>query len=575
MNALAPIQHAEAVPAVVEVRPIVLRFANLHPGDLGKFKMHDQRKGGDLSHVDTDRTADNRIEFGEATWIEDLRAEVVEASRQNLRNHLDALELKSRKAEAAHVREAGLVDPWRRCSGGPLREGILTVNKAWFGGTGIDAWEGDRVEAFRAHAMAFLLEYFPADQLRFASSHSDEEAFHLHFLVAVWTQRETANRGVQRLLQASVNPLLAGYEHAQDMAGAHFEQIGLCRGECRAAARRAALASDLPPEPKLRHVPPSAYRAEEKRKGGAEKARIIEAARSDAESVTEAARALSQSAVRKSRKRAVREAQARKATAAKEEAAAIQRRDAAAAEAVSADEAVRAARLQNEANEATAAVTVARAKKMVQAAMAAMERVQSLKTEVVDAEVRLEALQGQVEIEEQKKAAAEAKAAAAQQTQVAAAAAAVAAHNARLEEEGRAALAKAQAADLTRVSSSAANRIDALAKGLELLEAGALEWHPATERRHAQVGFGPMMPEDVDAIRDVAMTVKAAGPWLQRLAKFVQAAVAAVLGRERKKLAKDAADIAAVCKEMGLTEDPRLKRIRANYGKGEEPGFGS
>ncbi len=51
------------------------------------------------------------------------------------------------------------------------------------------------------------------------------------------------------LLRPSANPLIASYEHAQDIAGTFFQDIGLERGECRAAARREAKDRDeVPPE---------------------------------------------------------------------------------------------------------------------------------------------------------------------------------------------------------------------------------------------------------------------------------------------------------------------------------------
>lgn len=97
--------------------------------------MHDRLQGGDLTHVDADHSRMNRVEFGEPDWIEDLRAEIADASRANLENHVTALNAKSRRKEAARVTEEGLVDPWRRCQDSLLHEGILTVNKDWFGGT--------------------------------------------------------------------------------------------------------------------------------------------------------------------------------------------------------------------------------------------------------------------------------------------------------------------------------------------------------------------------------------------------------------------------------------------------------
>ncbi|MEH6773686.1 MAG: hypothetical protein V7668_07170 [Cereibacter changlensis] len=519
ITSITAIQFFQPAPAVVEGPPIVLRFQGLHPGDLGRFAMHDQRAGGDLQHVDPEQIEANRVEFGETIWIKDLRLEIDTASRQNLNAHVAALVAKSRKTDAAKVREAGLRDPWRRCVDGPLREGILTVNKAWFGGTGLGEWNGDRVEDFRTHAVAFLQEHFPGDQLRFASSHSDEEAFHLHFVVAVWTQRETANRGVQRLLQAAANPLLADYEHAQDMAGLHFEQIGLRRGECRAAARRAALAAGEPAEPKRRHVPPSRYRAEEKRKAEAEKARIMAEARVEADRVAESARTLGQAAIRKSRKRAVREAQALKVASAKEEAGAILRRDVAAAEAQKAKEAAGAARLRREEDEEKAAAIFARVGAQVEAAAEAINKVQSLKQETAVTEAALTLSRREIEAAEQRKRVARRELEKVEARKREASEEAMKARIAQRLSEKAAGDAKAEAEKIRMATLREARRVDALANGLELFGAGVLAWRPATPKRPESIVFGPAVPKEASERQAVVDTVAAASLWLRRLVK--------------------------------------------------------
>ncbi len=576
MNAVTPITSHQSVTILPDPPPIVLRFAGLHPSDLGKFRMHDERRGGDLSHVDHDHSQKNRVEIGHSGWIEELRAEVAAASRANLENHVAALAAKSRKKQIEAVKETGLVDPWRRCRTGPLREGILTVNKSWFGGTGCEAWADDRVEAFRAHAIAFLKTHFPDGQLRYASSHGDEEAFHFHVVVAVWTERVTENRGVQHLLQASANPLIADYEHAQDLAGRHFAEIGLRRGERHAAARRAALANDLPPEPKPRNVSPSQYRAEERGKAEKEKERIVaeadeKAARIAAESETRAARAmedaraLGAATVRKSRKRAVREAQLRKVAAMKEEAAAAARRDAAAALARQEEAAAVVARHQREKDEILSAAIAARASDYVRAAEAAAEKILTLKKATVEVEAALKSAQGEVEAVGQKKRAALAELEQAEGQKHLAEVAVVAALEARAREEQATAAINAQAEAVSNARQKAAVRIEALAEGLGFLAAGAVAWQPETNAGPERISFGPHAPKDPDARRAISKTVAVAGPLLTRLAKLVQVAVDAVLGRERRKLAMDAAELAAVRAEMGLPEDGRLRRVRAAH----------
>lgn len=307
--------------------PIVLRFEGLHPNDLGRFGMHDKRRGGDLSHVDPDLSHLNEELLAGPKWKDVILSEVREAGRNNLAEHLRALTAKSRKKEAREVEKMGLIDPWQRSKGGPLREGILTVNKEWFGGTGHGGWDPKKVAQFKAAAMKFLTRHFPDGQLRYASGHADEEAFHIHFVIAVWRERITANRGRQILLQASMNPLLSRYEHAQDLAGEAFTDIGITRGERRAEARRIAKAAGTPVPEKRRHVPPSEWRAEQITLGAAEAKQVITKARDQADTVVAEAQTLATATLRKSRKRAIREAKERKAVASREVSAAERQRD--------------------------------------------------------------------------------------------------------------------------------------------------------------------------------------------------------------------------------------------------------
>ncbi|MCV2894997.1 plasmid recombination protein [Lentibacter sp. XHP0401] len=312
--------------------------------------MHDKRSGGDLSHVNNEASALNEQLFGADDWTKCLLAEVEDAKRHNLQANVKALKAKSRKKEARKVLEKGLVDPWKRGRHGPLREGILTVNKAWFGGTGHEGWDPERVEEFRQTALAFLKQHFPDGQLRYSGGHADEEAYHIHFVVAVWHERFTVNRGHQRLLQASVNPLLGNYEKAQTLAGEAFKKLGITRGARRAEARRAAKAAGAPLPEKPRHIPPSEWRAKQRDQAQAEANKIMDTAAKKADALIEeaserktkaaceaqealktlktaqikatahieAGRELSDVTIRKSRKRAIKEARKRKAKAERE-----------------------------------------------------------------------------------------------------------------------------------------------------------------------------------------------------------------------------------------------------------------
>ncbi|MFV1876104.1 hypothetical protein [Nioella sp.] len=291
----------------------------------------------DLSHLNTQPV-------GGQDWIERLHREIAAAMEHNFEEEIAARERKGRFLEAERLRERGPVDPWKSTRGGPLREGIITVNKLWFGGTGHEHWDPDRVEAFKQRATDFLLEHFPDGQLREVNIDEDEEALHIHFAVAVWVEKVSQNRGTQWLLQPSANRLLANYEYAQDLAGEAFVDLGIHRGERRAEAARQALAAGVEmPEPP-RHVPPSDWRREQRRLALADRDRIREASRAEAEATVADGVALAKSVVKKSRKRAIAEAKARKAKADRQ--VAVAQRDRARADAQA--EVARRAKLEAE-----------------------------------------------------------------------------------------------------------------------------------------------------------------------------------------------------------------------------------
>ncbi|PZX37975.1 hypothetical protein LY56_03176 [Roseinatronobacter thiooxidans] len=292
--------------------PIVLRFASLFPRDLKRREMHDKRTGGDLTHVRTDLSHLNTQPVGEPDWIERIHAEIAAAMAHNHEEEIAARERKGRFLEAERLRERGPVDPWKFTRGGPLREGIITVNKLWFGGTGHENWDPERVGAFKRRVNDFLQEHFPGGQLREVNIDEDEEALHFHFAIAVWVEKVSQNRGRQRLLQPSANPLLANYEHAQDIAGEAFVDMGIHRGERRAAAARAALAAGLEAPSPRKHVTPSKWREEQRRKALADRDRIRKKTWVEAAQVRADAGLTAKSTMKKSRKRAIREAQAQR-----------------------------------------------------------------------------------------------------------------------------------------------------------------------------------------------------------------------------------------------------------------------
>lgn len=301
--------------ARLDLAPIVLRFAQLFPRDLKRREMHRKRKGGDLSHIRHDLTGLNHRWVGHDGWIDEFLQTVETAARENLHNEIEAREAKRRWSEVERVKLRGLVDPWKFTSNGPLREGILTVNKRWFGGTGIEEWDPERVAQFMDRVLAFLREHFPNDQLLEVDSHVDEESFHVHFVVATWTERFSQNRGRQVLLQASANPLIQSYEHAQDVAGEAFLDLGIHRGEQRAAAAREARCAGLEAPSPRRHITPSKWREAQRLKALDDRDFIRTKARAEAAQIRADAGLTAKASVKKSRKRAIAEARERKAEA--------------------------------------------------------------------------------------------------------------------------------------------------------------------------------------------------------------------------------------------------------------------
>lgn len=172
------------------------------------------------------------------------------------------------------TRKVKLRQPWvaSKKSRGPLREGILTVNRTWFAAdpntpeeNHIDApfcdqdgrvvpqvWDRKKVEWFKREGAAFLRGNF-GDAVVDLRIDGDEAAPHFHFVI--WCsedseQKRRANAKSPAVKQiqwsARQHPLIARYEAAQDAAGSWFEDparadMGIVRGERRAAKRRAEI----------------------------------------------------------------------------------------------------------------------------------------------------------------------------------------------------------------------------------------------------------------------------------------------------------------------------------------------
>ncbi|HHX88184.1 MAG TPA: hypothetical protein GX700_00180 [Paracoccus sp.] len=241
---------------------IVLRMKGLFPNQLKGLLMHARRSGGDLDHIDHSKTSLNEVIMGASDWADRLRTRIAKASEANLEAEIAACLIRQRPKDARTAAERGLTDPWKFTRRGPLREGILTVHHEWFGGAGAAHWDHEKVAAFRACAIKFLQESF-GDTCVHARIDMDEEAPHVHFVLAPWREKHSASRGRQQLLQPSSHPLIANYELAQDVVAEFFADLGILRGERRAEAIRQAKAAALPLPSQPVHMPPADWRRQQ------------------------------------------------------------------------------------------------------------------------------------------------------------------------------------------------------------------------------------------------------------------------------------------------------------------------
>lgn len=262
--------------------PLVYRLASIWPADLSRIEMHRLRRGGDLAHVDHNLSHMNELLIGEETWKDDLLIEIEQAKANNLVAAYGAKIAKKRKKDAAAVKAAGLQNPWKENrSEGPLREGVITANREYFSGADGQP-DPARRSAFEATAVTALRAEFGSACIA-AWIDRDEEADHIHFVVAPWKVEESKNLGRQKLLVPSSITVIADYEFGQTAMAAHFAKIDLTRGRETAKARREAreTAEKLPP--RREHVAPHVWRAEV--------LRTMNDARDDAAKATEEAEA--------------------------------------------------------------------------------------------------------------------------------------------------------------------------------------------------------------------------------------------------------------------------------------------
>lgn len=260
--------------------PVVLRFEGMMPADLAGYEAHRLRKGGDLGHVDRQRSGLNNRLLGPTDWAKQAQHEINQMAQEAFAAELEYHERrKDQKAIKKRLAE-GPRNPWRASRHGPLREMILTANRDWFEDTDDsgqlfdDKKKAGREKEFERLAVSWLQENFGSDVIH-ARADRDEQAYHIH---AVIMPRTTVCKyGVEcRQLQPSIHPMIRDYEAAQDSVGQHFAEIGLVRGERRKQAIRDALNNGKEPPAKRRHVRPSQWRQQEELRLAKEAAKLEE-----------------------------------------------------------------------------------------------------------------------------------------------------------------------------------------------------------------------------------------------------------------------------------------------------------
>ncbi|WP_306132768.1 plasmid recombination protein [Roseivivax marinus] len=253
--------------------PVVLRFEGLYPHQLGGYEAHRLRKGGDLSHVNRERSKLNQRLIGPEDWAAQALAEIREMAAENFAAEVASLEKRNRKKDIERRFVEGPKQPWRPTRHGPMREVILTVNKDWFDsdlsgffGEG----ENQREKEFGDLAKQWLIENFGDDVIH-ARADRDEAAFHVHAVIMPRATVEIAKpkakvptaTATRRMLQPSIHPLIENYEAAQDSVGERFASLGLVRGERRAAAIKEARANGQTPPKRRYHAKTWKWRIEQ------------------------------------------------------------------------------------------------------------------------------------------------------------------------------------------------------------------------------------------------------------------------------------------------------------------------
>ncbi|TNC51097.1 hypothetical protein FHG66_05965 [Rubellimicrobium rubrum] len=272
---------------------LALGFDTMGFGDLDGFMVHGERLGGNLKHVDPTRRHLNRVvivmgeKATEQTKTLDVAALIQEeamlAAVRNMNSNTAGLRTNMRKpTKAKAVRRAGPQPPCYRTktSSGPLREGVLALHRDWFLADE-DCPRKDRIRFLNDKGMwvehdrrkyhlfaeigtRFLLETF-GEAVVFARFDGDEQAGHIHFVLACAVEEKPSHRYAQgrTMFVPSAIPAIrdrtetqvingkeveveiTGYENAQNLAGQFFEgpefaHLNIVRAEPKSALIREA-----------------------------------------------------------------------------------------------------------------------------------------------------------------------------------------------------------------------------------------------------------------------------------------------------------------------------------------------
>lgn len=279
---------------------LVLRVQRRTLEDIPGFAMHESRSGGNLRHVDPERTKNNRVLIGSGHPARDLFAAFKDLAVANLEEEVKALR-KSRGKKAAAAREAkGPQKPFDPKNNRPWTEVLVSASPQYFSPNGEPPgqWNEQRTEAFIQRVHDVLTEKF-GDGVVHLSVHLDEETVHAHAAILPIIEKTSKRRGRQRLVShrshpefftpdvpkdalvdALGNPLegvarrekrlelqadvITGFERFQDSMGAAFADLGIERGERHAERRRVDRFLGAEPDPAPVHRTTKEWRALQK-----------------------------------------------------------------------------------------------------------------------------------------------------------------------------------------------------------------------------------------------------------------------------------------------------------------------